>query len=388
MEKTLPEIIESVLDPALEKAAIRSADPVKTMSREKHEDALCAHYVWNNGEQSVFLCPNAAERGTVFTSLEEALKTHPELGEKIAELEGSDKDDPFAQKLCPLSESEVVLYIPQKMSQKREFLVDVELSDADRAALCKVFVIIDDEASAVVTLNLHSRGANTENLFAGLFYCSVGSHAHLVLNEVQDLGLKTVCVRRKKTIVKESGDFHWNVCELGCAETCDSLDVEMKGKDSSAIVYGLYFPAGEQKMRMLTRQDHMVPHTYSNLHYKGALTDNASARWEGMVYVDPEAGQADGYQKNETLMLSDTAKIFAKPGLEIITDDVKCSHGTTITNIDDDQIFYLTSRGIPEREAEKLVIRGFFDTILNLITYTPIRGKLQDKIDSKMQEGE
>ena len=189
--------------------------------------------------------------------------------------------------------------------------------------------------------------------------------------------------------IKDQGKAAVTHHAIVTAEVMEKLRSElMKGKDSSAIVYGLYFPAGEQKMRMLTRQDHMVPHTYSNLHYKGALTDNASARWEGMVYVDPEAGQADGYQKNENLMLSDKAKIFAKPGLEIITDDVKCSHGTTITNIDDDQIFYLTSRGIPEKEAEKLVIRGFFDTILNLITYTPIRGKLQDKIDSKMQEGE
>ena len=388
MEKTIHEIIASVLDPALEKAEERSVNPIKTMSREKHEDALCAHYVWNNGEQSVFLCPNAAERGTVFTSLEEALKINPELAEKISELEQPDSGDPFAQKLQPLENSAVVLYIPRKMSQNREFLLDIELSEANRAALCKVFVIIDDEASAVVTLNLHSRGSSERNLFAGMLYASVGRSAHMVLNEVQDLGLQTVCVRRKKTIVKEGGDFHWNVCELGCAETCDSLDVSLVGKDASAIVYGLYFPAGEQKMRMLTRQDHLVPHTYSNLHYKGALTDNASARWEGMVYVDPEAGQADGYQKNENLMLSDSAKIFAKPGLEIITDDVKCSHGTTITNIDDDQIFYLTSRGIPEKEAEQLVIRGFFDTILNLITYAPIRGKLQEKISSKMQEGE
>ena len=107
-----------------------------------------------------------------------------------------------------------------------------------------------------------------------------------------------------------------------------------------------------------------------------------------MIYVAPDAEKTDGYQKNENLMLSDDANVLAQPGLEIITDDVKCSHGTTITNIDDDQIFYLTSRGIPKKEAEQLVIRGFFDTILNLITFSPIRGKLQDKIDSKMQEGD
>lgn len=387
MADNLKEKLSSVLEAALAKAGKRESFPVEALSKEKYADNLCAHFVWKNGTRSVFLCPNAIQKGAVFNTLEETLKTHPELAPKFAELEEGDRTDPFAEQLSRLTSDSVVLFIPRKMCQKREYLLDVELSDPDRAALLKIFVIIDDDASAVVTVNLHSRGVNAENLYCGQLYCSVGRNAHLVLNEVQDFGQKTVCVRRKKTVVNESGDFHWNLCELGCAETWDSLDVQMSGENSSAIVYGLYFPAKDQKMNLLTRQDHLVPRTFSNLHYKGALADRANARWEGMIYVDPKAEKTDGYQKNENLMLSDDANILAQPGLEIITDDVKCSHGTTITNIDDDQIFYLTSRGIPYKEAEQLVIRGFFDTILNLITFAPIRGKLQDKIDSKMQEG-
>ena len=152
------------------------------------------------------------------------------------------------------------------------------------------------------------------------------------------------------------------------------------------MIYGLYFPNKEQKMTMLTRQDHIVPHTYSNLLYKGALTGSSRADWEGMIYVDPAADKTDGYQKNENLLLSENARVNTKPGLEIVTDDVKCSHGTTVADIDPDQVFYLTSRGIPLREAERLIVTGFFDTILNLVTYSPIRGKLQEKIGMKMQE--
>ncbi len=386
MADNLKENISSVLETALAKAVKRDSLPVEALSREKYVDNLCAHFIWKNGSRAVFLCPNAVEKGAVFNTREEAVKSHPELAARFTELEEDDRSDPFAKILDPLTEDSVVLFIPRKMCQKREFLLDLELSDPGRAAMLKIFVIVDDDASAIVTLNLHSRGTDMENLYCGRLYCSVGRNAHLVLNEVQDFGQKTVCVRRKKTIVGESGDFHWNLCELGSSETWDSLDVQMSGENGSAVVYGLYFPAGEQKMNLLTRQDHLVPHTFSNLHYKGALADRANARWEGMIYVDPKASKTDGYQKNENLMLSDDAEILAQPGLEIITDDVKCSHGTTITNIDDDQIFYLTSRGIPYKEAEQLVIRGFFDTILNLITFSPIRGKLQDKIDSKMQE--
>lgn len=383
----LKENLSMTLDDALAKAVLRDSAPVEVLDKEKHADDLCAHFVWNNGQQSVFLCPKAVEKGAVFATVEEALNSHPELAEKLETLTKSGMDDPYAKELSPLTAEGIVLFIPRRMCQKREFLLDLELSETSRAALLKVFVLIDDDASAVVTINLHSRGINAENLFAGQLYCSVGKNAHLVLNEVQDFGNQTVNIRREQTIVQEGGDFHWNICELGGSKSYDNLDVRMEGENSSAVVYGLYFPVKDQLMHIETRQDHLVPHTYSNLHYKGALADRAKASWEGMIYVDPKAEKTDGYQKNENLMLSDEAEVFAKPGLEIIMDDVKCSHGTTITNIDDDQIFYLTSRGIPEREAEKLVIRGFFDTILNLVTYSPIRGKLQNKIDSKMQEG-
>ena len=399
------ENFSTLLETSLSSITKRTSDPLEVLGKEKHADDLCAHFVWNNGQQTVFLCPKAVEKGAVFATTEEALNSHPELAEKLesltknsTHLDSSDAAvqpaqqngtrDVLLQKLDSLTTEGVVLFIPRRMCQKREFLLDLELSDVARAALLKVFVIIDDDASAVVTINLHSRGTNAENLFGGQLYCSVGKNAHLVLNEVQDFGSQTVSVRREQTIVQEGGDLHWNICELGGMKSYDSLDVRMEGENSSAIVYGLYFPVKDQLMHIETRQDHIVPHTYSNLHYKGALADKAFASWEGMIYVDPKAEKTDGYQKNENLMLSDEAQVFAKPGLEIITDDVKCSHGTTITNIDDDQIFYLTSRGIPEREAEKLVIRGFFDTILNLVTYSPIRGKLQDKIDSKMLQGE
>lgn len=384
----LKENLKTLLASSLENITQRISKPVEKLGKEKHADDLCAHFVWKDGEQSVFLCPMAVEKGTLFTTVEDALKTRPDLAEKLESLTKSDAEDPFSEQLGPLTEEGIVLFIPRKMCQKREFLLDLELSDPARAALMKVFILIDDDASAVVTLNMHSRGSDNSNLFAGQFYCCVGKNARLVLNEVQDFGTQTLCIRRKKTVVEEGGDLRWNICELGGSESRDSLDVRMEGENSSAIVYGLYFPVKDQRMYIETRQDHLVPHTYSNLHYKGALADQAYAAWEGMIYVDPKADKTDGYQKNENLMLSDEAQVFAKPGLEIIMDDVKCSHGTTITNIDDDQIFYLTSRGIPEREAEKLVIRGFFDTILNLVTYSPIRGKLQSKIDSKMEEGE
>ncbi len=380
INKTLSEFTDALKDCDL------SVGALEEISTEKHADDLCAHYIWDNGSQSVFLCPKAAKRGTLFTNLTAALESRPDLAEKLKSFEDADAADPFAQQLLPAARETIVLVIPRKMCQKREYLLDVILSAADKAAALKIFIVLEDDASGVVTINLHSRGQSAANRCAAVVYCSVGRHAHLVLNEVQDLGMNTVSALRKRALVEEGGDFHWNICELGSAEVHDSLDVCLAGENASALIYGLYFPNREQKMTMLTRQEHIVPHTYSNLLYKGALAGSSRADWEGMIYVAPDAVKTDGYQKNENLLLSDKARVNTKPGLEIITDDVKCSHGTTVTNIDPDQVFYLTGRGIPLREAERLIVQGFFDTILNLVTYSPIRGKLQEKIGLKMQE--
>ena len=103
-----------------------------------------------------------------------------------------------------------------------------------------------------------------------------------------------------------------------------------------------------------------------------------------MIYVDPQAGGTDGYQKNDNLVLSPEARVFARPGLEIITDDVKCSHGTTMTEIDPDQVFYMMSRGIAESEARALIIDGFFNSVLDKITYEPVRVEIQSRLDQKL----
>ena len=107
-----------------------------------------------------------------------------------------------------------------------------------------------------------------------------------------------------------------------------------------------------------------------------------------MIYVDPKATGTDGYQKNDNLVLDPEARVFARPGLEIVTNDVKCSHGTTMTEIDRNQVFYLTSRGISEEEARGLIIDGFFGSILDSISSDPIRDRIQSHIHAKLNRCE
>jgi Fe-S cluster assembly protein SufD len=118
--------------------------------------------------------------------------------------------------------------------------------------------------------------------------------------------------------------------------------------------------------------------------FKGALIDSSRVVWQGMIYVAPGAMKTDGYQANRNLVLSRQARADSIPGLEILADDVRCTHGATVGKIDPEQVFYLLARGIPRVEAERLIVSGFFDPIMQRIPFEGVRERFQTSIARKM----
>jgi Fe-S cluster assembly protein SufD len=118
--------------------------------------------------------------------------------------------------------------------------------------------------------------------------------------------------------------------------------------------------------------------------FKGALQDHSRSVWQGMIYVAPGAQKTDGYQANRNLTLSQHARADSIPGLEILADDVRCTHGATVGKIDPEQLFYLRSRGIPKQVAERLIVEGFFDPIMQRIPFEGVRSRFQAAILEKM----
>jgi Fe-S cluster assembly protein SufD len=147
---------------------------------------------------------------------------------------------------------------------------------------------------------------------------------------------------------------------------------------------GFYFADGKQHLDHDTQQNHMAPNTTSDLLFKGALIDESRSVWQGMIYVAPGAQRTDGYQANRNLILSDKARADSIPGLEIMADDVRCTHGATVSQLEEEPIFYLMSRGLRRQEAERLVIDGFFAPIMERIPYERVRERFQQMVDSKL----
>ena len=159
----------------------------------------------------------------------------------------------------------------------------------------------------------------------------------------------------------------------------------MSGTGSEAKVYGLYLMDREQHVDNQVYVDHQVPGTVSYELFKGIIDENASAVFNGHIHVCPDAQKTEAYQSNKNILLTDTARVTAKPFLEIYADDVKCSHGTTVGQLDPEALFYLKSRGICDRNAKMLLMYAFAGEIANKIAIDVLRERIDAMIVKRLK---
>jgi Fe-S cluster assembly protein SufD len=159
---------------------------------------------------------------------------------------------------------------------------------------------------------------------------------------------------------------------------------QLLGPGAKANLYGLVFGDGDQRFTHHTRQEHQAPHTSSDLLFKAALLDQARSIFTGMIRIEKTATKSEAYQASKNVLLSRTARANAIPMLEILTDDVKCGHGAAVGGLDDDQRFYLMSRGLDPHEAERAMVEGFFEDILLRVPVPSLHERWRAMIDKKL----
>jgi Fe-S cluster assembly protein SufD len=175
-------------------------------------------------------------------------------------------------------------------------------------------------------------------------------------------------------VVTLGGDFSrtWKECT-------------MAGEGAQSYMYGLYFSRDDQRFEHWTMQDHVAPHCTSDLLYKGALDDTSQGLYYGTIHIRPKAFRSDAYQANRNLALSSTARAMPHPRLEIENNDVRCTHGATVGKVSPEHLFYLQSRGIPVDEARRLIVFGFFNQVLDKVTWSGMSDELAEAIRQKME---
>lgn len=167
----------------------------------------------------------------------------------------------------------------------------------------------------------------------------------------------------------------------------NNLKIELQQQNGSAYLNGLYVPSGESHIDNHSFVDHASPDCYSNELYKGVIDGKSQGVFNGKIFVRKDAQRTNAYQSNKNILLSDDASMNAKPQLEIYADDVKCSHGATTGQLDEEAMFYLQSRGIGANVARALLTNAFAEEILNKITIPSLKEKLKEIIHLKLQKG-
>jgi len=329
------------------------------------------------------LHPRLKRQGVIFTDFLAATRKHPDLVKKFLGKVVPISEGKFAALAETLADGGLFVYVPKGAQ------LDVPLHSVawltGPAHFSRVVIVVDDGGSATVVHEMASPASRTgQALHAGTVEVLVGKQAHLTFVELQSLGANVWNFTHERVRVKADAKVDWIFSAVGTHLTKNFSEIDLDGENAVAKMSGFFFADGEQHLDHDTQQNHNAPHTTSDLLFKGALRDKSRSVWQGMIYVAPGAQKTDGYQANRNLVLSRGARADSIPGLEIMADDVRCTHGATVGQLEQEHIFYLMARGLPRAEAERLVVDGFFDPILQRIPFEGVRQRLKKAIEAKM----
>jgi len=324
-------------------------------------------------------------KGVIFCDLNTAESKYPMVLERILGKVVKPDEGKFAALAGALAKDGVLLYVPPGLQVEQPFHSILWGPGINLAYISHVLVWVDEGASLTY---VHESASHTEPegmaFHAGLVEIQVEAGANLRFVELQSWGEHIWNFSHERARVERDANLDWIFGAIGSHLTKNFSDLDLVGRGSTGRMSGFYFTDGVQHLDHDTQQNHLAPNTTSDLLFKGALRDESRSVWQGMIYVAPGAQKTDGYQANRNLVLSSKARADSIPGLEILADDVRCTHGATVGKIDAEQLFYLRSRGIPPREAERLIVEGFFDPIMQRIPFEGVRSRFQDAIMDKM----
>ncbi|MEN6572005.1 MAG: Fe-S cluster assembly protein SufD [Anaerolineaceae bacterium] len=370
----------------LEKGNTLSSVPASLL--EPVADAVHGGEILLTGEHhQLHLDPDLEKQGVVFTDLQSAVKTHPQLIEKILGRIISPAEDKFGALSGAMTNSGVLLFVPRGVQVTSPLHSLLWVAGQNEAAFSHILVYLEEGSSATYVHESSSPENETDAGFhSGLIEVHVGEGANLRFVELQSFGENIWNFMHERVRVEGNGEVEWIFGAFGSKLTKNFSELELVGAGSTGKMSGFYFSQHEQHLDYDTQQNHLAPHTTSDLLFKGALLDKSRSVWQGMIYVGKNASKTDGYQANRNLVLSEGARADSIPGLEILTDDVRCTHGATVGKVDAEQLFYLESRGLSKEDAEMMIVEGFFDPIMQRIPFEGVKKRFQMAINQKMKQ--
>jgi Fe-S cluster assembly protein SufD len=331
------------------------------------------------------LLEELAAKGVILTSLREAVHSHPEIVEKLLATEALPANAGKFQALnAALWTDGILLIVPKNVQMDLPIRVTRWVSEAGRALFSRTLLVAEAGSRVSFVDEVLSDDFAEQTLVSSAVEAFTRDGAQLQFVSLQRMGKGAFHLSQQRTLAGKDSTLDTLNVSLGASVARVDLTADLNGSGANSDMLGLYFGDGDQHFDHNTRQDHIAPHAKSDLLYKGALDGKARAVFRGIIKVHRGAQQTDAYQTNRNLLLSPHARADSLPNLEIEADDVRCSHGASVGQLDQEHLFYLMSRGLSRSQAERLVVLGFLGEVLSRLPMGGVAGKVTSIVEKKL----
>ena len=326
--------------------------------------------------------------GVLLLPLEEAAKNHEELFRKSFMTSdvrlGSKK---FAALHRAHLRSGAFVYVPQGVVIEQPIEIWHWVEGENATIFPHTLIVLEEGASATVIDHFVS-SRDERSLAIAVNDLTLGRNAKLHYVGVQEWSDKATAFHINTTEVEKQAVSTALQMNLGGAYIRGESDSHLRGEGSRSVMLSINPASGTREIDQRTFQDHFAPRATSDLLYHNALADSSRTIFAGLIKVEEDAHETDAYQKVRNLMLSDEAEANSMPGLEILADNVRCTHGATSGELNEDELFYMMARGIGPKQAAQLIVRGFFGTVLERLENEELQAHLGGILDKKLSISE
>jgi Fe-S cluster assembly protein SufD len=297
--------------------------------------------------------------------------------ERLGQLVGA--DEKFAAHNAALWQHGLLVHVPAGLELEKPLYVRV-YSPFWR------LLVIAGEGSRFSLVEEYASSGEREAYSNAVTELFVEPAAKLEYVSLQNLSRETWHFATHHARVERDAELDWVAGGFGSKKGKTRIQNDLAGMGATSRVTGAYFADGTQHLDYDTFQEHMAPSTTSDFAFKGALRDEARSVWRGMIRVEQDAQKTNAYQENRNLLLSPKAHADSIPGLEILANDVRCTHGATVSPVNRDELFYAMARGLTRADAERLIVRAFFQEVLDRVELEPVREALAAALEARIPQ--
>jgi Fe-S cluster assembly protein SufD len=332
----------------------------------------------------VVLDPELARRGVLFLPLSQAAAEYPDLVRTRLFSEARPDRDKFAALHAALFSGGTFLYVPPGVTIDRPLVSQFWSSGSGAAVLPHTLIVAGGGSAFNYVDEFLSPDLDRPAYCSGSAEIFAEEGAAVGYVALQRWGRHAWQFADQRVHAEREATVRLVNVGLGGRFAKNRVEASLVGPGASAELKALYFGTEHQFFDYHTLQRHVTGHTTSDLLFKGALRDEAHSIYAGLIRIEPGAARSDAYQANRNLLLSKTAKGYSIPMLEILNNDVRCTHGATVAPVDPEHLFYLRSRGINAATAERMIVRGFFGEVLDRIPVQQARDLVEAELEGRI----